>query len=191
MVSVPGIYTLVLGNFNESCLDTARIVVTADCSALSVIVPPDSITCNNSLVLLDGTTAVPAAGPNVTSEWLIPVGAVVRTEANERLLTVFTPGTFGFVVNNLISGDADTTYVNVARNLIQPVADAGAPDTISCYQRMVTLSGAGSSSGPVFDYLWTNTADDTLGMAQDVEVTSAGIYLLRITQRETGCFCGR
>lgn len=187
VVTVPGIHTLVLGNFNESCLDTARIVVTADCPALSVIVPPDSITCDNSLVLLDGTTSVPAAGPNVTTEWLIPTGAVVRSEPNERLLTVFTPGTFGFVVNNLISGDTDTTYVAVARNLTQPVADAGETDTISCYQRRVTLSGVGSSSGPVFDYLWTNTADDTLGLSREVEVGNAGIYLLRVTQRETGC----
>jgi gliding motility-associated-like protein len=187
MVTVPGIYTLVLGNFNESCLDTARIVVTADCPALSVIVPPDSITCNNSLVLLDGTTSVPATGPNVTTEWLLPAGAVVQTEPDERLLTVFTPGTFGFVINNLISGDTDTTYVAIARNLIPPIANAGEPDTISCYQRMVTLNGAGSSSGSVFDYLWTNTADDTLGMAPEVEVTSAGIYLLRVTQRVTGC----
>ncbi|WP_020567662.1 T9SS type B sorting domain-containing protein [Neolewinella persica] len=187
VVTVPGIYTLVLGNFNESCLDTARIVVAANCPALSVIVPPDSITCDNSLVLLDGTTSVPTAGPNVTTEWLIPTGAVVRTDPNERLLTVFTPGTFGFVINNLISGDADTTYVDVARNLIQPIADAGLPDTVNCYQRTVTLSGAGSSSGPVFDYLWTNTADDTLGINREVDVSSGGIYLLRVTQRETGC----
>jgi gliding motility-associated-like protein len=187
IVTVPGIYTLVLGNFNESCLDTARIVVTADCPALSVIVPPDSITCNNSLVLLDGTTSVPAAGPNVTTEWLIPVGAVVQTEPDERLLTVFTPGTFGFVVSNLISGDADTTYVDISRNLIQPISDAGEQDTISCNQRMVTLSGARSSSGPVYDYLWTNTADDTLGVNLEVDVSNGGIYLFRVTQRETGC----
>ncbi|MFK8165755.1 MAG: T9SS type B sorting domain-containing protein [Lewinella sp.] len=186
-VTVPGIYTLVLGNFNESCLDTARIVVTADCPALAVIVPPDSITCDNSLVLLDGTTSVPAAGVNVTTEWIIPMGAVVQTEPDERLLTVFTPGRFGFVVTNTISGATDTSYVDVVRNLISPVADAGEQDTISCYQRTVTLNGTGSSSGPVFDYLWTNPADDTLGVSQEVDVSTGGIYLLRVTQRETGC----
>lgn len=186
-VSVPGIYTLVLGNFNESCLDTARVVVTADCPALSVIVPPDSITCRNSLVTLDARASVPAAGQNVTTEWLLPAGAVTQAEPDERLLTVFTPGQFGFVVRNLISGDIDTVFTEVRRNLIDPVSDAGERDTINCYQRTVTLSGAGSSSGPVFDYLWTNTADDTIGLTREVDVTNGGIYLLQVTQRETGC----
>ncbi|MEM9930067.1 MAG: hypothetical protein AAF840_09635, partial [Bacteroidota bacterium] len=109
-VTVPGIYSLILGNFNQSCLDTAQIVVTATCPALSVIVPPDSITCANSLVLLDGTTSVPAAGPNIMTEWIIPAGATTQAGATERLLTVFSPGRYGFVISNLISGDADTVY---------------------------------------------------------------------------------
>lgn len=187
LVTVPGEYTLVLGNFNESCLDTARTLVVANCPALAVVVPPDSLTCTTGLVLLDGRAAVPSAGPNVTTEWLIPPGATTRSEANERLLTVFSPGNYGFVLRNLISGDIDTSFVEVIRNVTPPVADAGERGRIDCYEPTLTLSGAGSSEGPVYDYLWTNTGDDTLGLLREVDVSRGGVYLLRVTQRVTGC----
>ncbi|TXF88399.1 hypothetical protein FUA23_14775 [Neolewinella aurantiaca] len=186
-VSLPGEYTLVLGNFNESCLDTARIVVSADCPALAIVVPPDSITCARSLVELDATVSFPVPGPNVMTEWIIPAGATTQPGATDRELTVFTPGQYAFVVNNLVSGQTDTAFVEVTRNLISPVSEAGDRDTVSCYFPSVTLDGAGSSSGPLFDYVWTNTADDTLSQSITAEVTSGGIYLLRVTQRETGC----
>lgn len=186
-VSLPGEYTLVLGNFNESCLDTARTIVSANCPALAIVVPPDSITCARSLVELDATVSFPGINPNVMTEWIIPAGATTQPGPTERELTVFTPGTYAFVVNNLISGDTDTAFVEVIRNLIRPVSNAGERDTISCNFPTVTLNGAGSSAGSLFDYVWTNTADDTLSQAITAEVTRGGVYLFRVTQRETGC----
>lgn len=186
-VSLPGEYTLVLGNFNESCLDTARMIVSASCPALAIIVPPDSITCARSLVELDATVSFPAGGPNVTTEWIIPAGATTLPGASERELAVFTPGTYAFVVNNLVSGDTDTAFVEVIRNLISPISFAGELDTISCISSVVTLSGTGSSVGPLFDYVWTNTADDTLSQEFTTDVLRGGVYFFRVTQRETGC----
>ena len=186
-VSLPGEYTLVLGNFNESCLDTARTTVSADCPALAIVVPPDSITCARSLVELDATVSFPVIGPNVMTEWIIPAGATTQPGPTERELTVFTPGSYAFVVNNLISGDTDTAFVEVRRNLISPVSSAGERDTISCNVPVLTLSGAGSSAGPLFDYVWTNTADDTLSQGLTADVVRGGVYLFRVTQRETGC----
>jgi len=186
-VTVPGVYTLVLGNFNESCLDTARITVVADCPALAIIVPPDSITCDRPLVILDATTSVPSVGPNVTTEWLIPGGAITLPGENDRLLQVFSPGTFGFVVNNLISGDVDTSYAIVRENTIPPVAIAGELDTVNCYNRTITVNGAGSSVGPLFDYRWSNSADVEISDSLTARVSAGGIYLLEVTQRETGC----
>lgn len=186
-VTVPGLYTLVLGNFNESCLDTARIVVTANCPALAIVVPPDSITCNNPAVDLDASVSFPDYGPDVATEWLIPAGAITLAGADERRLQVFSPGTYGFVVRNLISLDTDTTYVVVAENTISPIADAGRRDTVNCYNRTVTLDGSGSSVGEVYDYRWSNSADDTLSDSLTADVTAGGIYLFEVTQRVTGC----
>ena len=186
-VDLPGVYTLVLGNFNESCLDTASIVVTARCPALAIVVPPDSITCINSLVTIDATVSFPAPGPNVETEWLIPPGATTQAGETERQLVTFTPGRFGFVVRNLISGDADTTYVDVARNLVRPTIAVSPQDTISCYQPRVTLSGAGSSQGALFDYAWSTASGVVISDSLTAEVQSGGIYIFEVTQRETGC----
>ena len=186
-VSLPGEYTLVLGNFDESCLDTARTFVTARCPALAIVVPPDSITCVRSLVELDATVSFPVAGPNVVTEWIIPAGATTQPGDTERELTVFSPGSYAFVVSNLISGDTDTAFVEVTRNLEQPVSFAGEVDTVSCYNPTVNLDATGSSVGPLFDYVWTNTADDTLSQSLTADVMRGGVYLFRVTQRETGC----
>lgn len=186
-VAVPGVYTLVLGNFNESCLDTARTVVVANCSALAVIVPPDSLTCNTAVVNLDASASVPNAGPNVVSEWFIPAGATTLPGTSDRELSVFSPGRYGFALRNLISGAADTIFVVVRRNILQPIVDAGPRDTINCYDPTVILNAEASSQGPEFEYLWTTTTDDTLGFTQQITVEEPGTYLLRVTQRETGC----
>ncbi|MBC6994070.1 gliding motility-associated C-terminal domain-containing protein [Neolewinella lacunae] len=186
-VTVPGVYTLVLGNFNESCLDTARTVVVADCPALAVLVPPDSLTCRNALVTLDGGPSVPAPSANVAVEWFIPAGATTQPGAGPRQLDVFTPGRYGFAIRNLISGAGDTVFVDVRRNVVQPLAEAGPRDTINCTDRTVELNGSQSVQGAEFEYLWTTVGDDTLAFAQRVTVSEPGTYLLRVTQRATGC----
>ncbi|MEL7162480.1 MAG: hypothetical protein AAFN92_17110, partial [Bacteroidota bacterium] len=157
-VTVPGTYTLVLGNFNESCLDTARTVVTANCDALAVVIPPDSLTCNNALVRLDARPSIPESGPNVTGEWITPPGAVFQPGDTDRELTVFGAGRYGYALHNLISGARDTAYVEVVRNVVQPVADAGPRDTLNCYDEEVTLDAGGSSQGAQFEYWWSSTS---------------------------------
>ncbi|MEM6769182.1 MAG: hypothetical protein AAF597_01245, partial [Bacteroidota bacterium] len=185
-VTVPGTYTLVLGNFNESCLDTARTVVVADCPVFPIIVPPDSLTCINTAISLDARPSVPAFGAAV-SEWIIPAGAVTVPGASERELTVLTPGDYGFAIENTISGDIDTFFVEVRQNIVTPVAEAGPRDTITCFEPLAFLDGSMSSQGPLLDYVWTTTSADTLGFTPQLEVGTAGSYLLSVTHRITGC----
>lgn len=186
-VTVPGEYTLILGNFNESCLDTARTTVVADCPAFAAIIPPDSLTCVRPVVTLNAENSVPPPGQFESSEWITPPGAVVQAGATDRMLNVFSPGRYGFVVRNALAGAADTLFVEVVRNQVQPVADAGPRDTVSCRSPTAVLNGTGSSSGELFDYVWTTTRDDTVGFRRIETVDRPGTYLLRVTQRETGC----
>lgn len=187
-VTIPGEYTLVLGNFNESCLDTARTTVVADCPVFPVIVPPDSITCDVTFVVLDARPSVPAIGGGEITEWIMPPGAVTIPGPADRQLTVFTPGEFGFAIENTVSGDQDTFYVEVIRNTIAPVSEAGPRDTITCYEPLALLDGSASSQGDVFDYLWTNTSGDSLGNADTLIAGLSGSYLLEVRHRFTGCF---
>ncbi len=185
VVTVPGHYQLVLTNFNESCTDTAFIEVLADCPALSIIVPPDSLTCNNQSVTLDAGFSLPDTSTSIA--WLPPEGAVARPGDTPRELVVYSPGRYGFTIRNNIGGEVDTAFVQVNRNQRSPTAEAGPRDTISCDVPAVTLSGAGSSEGELYAYVWVNTNDDTLGFDIKQEVEQAGTYLLSVTQTETGC----
>lgn len=186
-VTVPGVYTLVLGNFNESCLDTARTVVTAPCPVFPIIVPPDSITCNNPAVTLDARPSVPAAGQNEISGWLTPDGAVFVPGPDDRQLIVLTAGNFGYFIENTVSGDRDTFFVDVRRNTTPPVAEAGERDTITCYEPLALLDGSASTQGDVFDYRWTTPTGDSLGNAATALASQAGVYFLEVTHRFTGC----
>jgi gliding motility-associated-like protein len=186
-VTIPGRYTLVLGNFNESCLDTAFVEVVANCPVFASIVPPDSLTCAVARVTLDARPSTPPDGPSIEVEWIVPSGATTLPGPSLRQLEVFSPGRYGLAIRNQISGMGDTTYVDVRRNVVEPSAEAGPRDTINCYNPMVALDASRSTQGPEFEYLWTNTNDDTISFDQRVMVGDPGTYLLRVTQRFTGC----
>jgi gliding motility-associated-like protein len=186
-VTIPGEYVLVLGNFNESCLDTARTTVVANCPVFPIIVPPDSLTCINTFVVLDARPSVPAVGSGEPFEWIIPVGAVTVPGASDRELLVLTPGTFGFAIENTVSGDRDTFFIEVIQNTTLPIAEAGPRDTISCYEPFAELDGSASTMGDEFDYLWTTTNGDSLGNTPMLSIPQSGSYLLTVTHRFTGC----
>ncbi len=186
-VTIPGEYTLVLGNFNESCVDTARTQVVADCPVFPVIIPPDSLTCINNSVLLDAGPSVPAIGGGEVTAWITPAGSISIPGPQDRQLTVFSPGEYGFAIENTISGDRDTFFVTVIENTTLPVADAGARDTITCYEPLASLDASASTQGAIFDYLWTTTGGDSLGNTPLLDIGTSGSFLFSVTHRVTGC----
>ncbi|MEL6274023.1 MAG: hypothetical protein AAFU03_02810, partial [Bacteroidota bacterium] len=187
IVNVPGTYTLILGNIDGSCTDTAFIEVVADCPILSIIIPPDSLTCDNTQVLLDASPSIPSDPNEVTVEWLIPNPACAVPGATEREILVACPGNYGFVINNILEGTSDTSFVEVTQDLRAPEVEAGPNDTITCYVPLVTLDAAASEQDPRYEYVWTNAGDDTLAVGQIATTNEPGIYLLRVMNRETGC----
>ncbi len=187
-VTVPGSYTLILGNFNGSCRDTATTEVVAICPALAIIVPHEELNCrNNTVVMLDARPSIPGVGPNVTVEWLTPAGASFLPGDSERELIVFSAGRYGFVVNNLISGAVDTVYTEVGIDITPPVVEAGESDTITCRNPVVFLDGSASDTLGNFSYVWSSTTEDTIGLDYRVPVSEPGLYFLRVTNEGSGC----
>ena len=70
-----------------------------------------------------------------------------------------------------------------------PLVQIDPPDTLDCLIDTVTLSAAGSSSGPDHEYSWTTLAGMPIGSlgAKEVEITDPGYYVLSIRQWSTGC----
>ncbi|MCC6460194.1 MAG: choice-of-anchor L domain-containing protein [Saprospiraceae bacterium] len=82
-----------------------------------------------------------------------------------------------------------TTSVTIDQNTTPPVAATGSADEIDCNTTSVTLSSAGSDTGPQFQYLWSTTNGHLLGQADEPEprVDAPGTYVLQITNTENGC----
>ena len=186
-VTVPGEYSLLLENLDGSCWDTARISVVAPCPVLSVIVPPDSITCRRTSITLDASYSLPASTESDSIVWFEPDNALTVPTANARRLTVFSGGRYGFALRNRITGLFDTAYVDVVVNQRAPVVEAGPTDTLTCYLPELLLGSDMTDTGSLFHHVWTTTDDDTLAFTSRYAATTPGTYLLRVTQTETGC----
>lgn len=70
-----------------------------------------------------------------------------------------------------------------------PLVQIDQPDTLDCLTDTIILSAGASSSGPDFLYQWENFDGTPLGPigAAKAEVTEAGLYILSIIQKSTGC----
>ncbi|MEM7574110.1 MAG: hypothetical protein AAF433_14475 [Bacteroidota bacterium] len=186
-VTVPGTYTYIISNFDGSCTDTATIEVTVDCPILTIIVPPDSLTCDRAQVILDASFSLPAAGPGVTTEWLFDNPICVQPQPDPRQLGVACPGIYGFVINNPAFGLSDTLFVEVTQDIAAPIVEAGPSDTLTCNQPLILLDGSASEQDPRYDFSWTSGGIDTVGTGLTATINEPGVYLLQVRNRETGC----
>jgi gliding motility-associated-like protein len=76
--------------------------------------------------------------------------------------------------------------VYVAQNLEAPVANAGLDQQLDCLHSDVTLN-ASSSSGNNFTLQWTNESGLLLSSQSIVVTDTAGLYVLQLTNTQTGC----
>ncbi len=188
MVTVPGTYTMIISNFDGSCSDTASIEVVADCPLLAIIIPPDSLTCQRTQVVLNASPSLPTDPAGTTIEWISDVNpACLLPGANDRQLITACPGNFSFVLRNTALGISDTASATVRQNLVPPMVEAGSNDTINCYQPIAQLDASASEQDSRFTYIWFNSNNDTLATTQLSNTNQSGIYFLRVTNTETGC----
>ncbi|MDX1685015.1 MAG: gliding motility-associated C-terminal domain-containing protein [Saprospiraceae bacterium] len=61
------------------------------------------------------------------------------------------------------------------------------PDSITCASPNVSLSSSGSSTGPEYQYSWTNPEGDIISNDTVAVVNKPGLYVLKVTNQRTGC----
>ena len=181
-VTTTGTYTLVATNQDNGCTESTTVTVGENIETPESNAGPDNnLTCDVSEVMLDGTGSTTG---NVTYEWLNAGGVVVSTDINA---SVTEAGTYTLIVTNSASGCTALSTATVTPDVNLPIADAGLPQLLDCNIDMVTISGAGSSTGPGFAYEWFDANDVSLGSDLDVDVTTPGTYTILITNTTNGC----
>lgn len=181
-VDTSGLYILVVENAGLNCADTAEVLVLANCDPLAAIVSPDTLTCGQGSVTLDGSAS--STGPGITYQWIAPLAGCITAGQGTAQAQVVCPGDYQLIVTNNAFGASDTAAVRVETDTLLPVALASTRDTLSCVQTEATLTSAGSSSG---DYTWLDEFANDLGDADSIVVDQPGTYFLEVRNPVSGC----
>ena len=182
-----GTYLLVVVNELNGCTDTDEAVVTTDTLRPTVaIVSPDLLTCIQPQVTINGNGSQGGAG--IVYAWVSTNGNIVSGQ-NSKQVVVNAAGDYTLNVLNTVNGCSSTASTVVTDNIILPIADAGAPATLTCTVEQVTLQGTGST-GSTYTYAWTAQAGGQImtgGNTPNPVVNQPGTYNLVVTNLSTGC----
>ncbi|MBK8556478.1 MAG: choice-of-anchor L domain-containing protein [Lewinellaceae bacterium] len=188
VVTAAGDYTLVVTNTLNGCMDSTTISVLPD-NSIPVVAAAftDTITCAVTVTTLDGTGS--STGANYTYEWMTSNGNILSGQNNLQA-TAGAPGQYTLIVTNTTNSCTSTFNVDVPSDLVNPVADAGNSQILSCTNPLLTLDGSNSSTGAQYSYVWTasNGGNITAGNTTlNPEINASGTYNLVVTNNANGC----
>ncbi len=187
LVDEPGTYQLLVTNLINNCQSIASVTIGED------IAPPIAeagqggiLSCSLTSMLLDGTGS--SAGNNIEYEWSSPNGSI-SSGANTLTPTINAPGNYFILVTNTTNGCTTTDMVQIDEDDSLPDAETLPAPPLTCNVTQLTLSGAGSASGPEYTYLWSTTNGNISSGETTLNpiITASGIYLLTVTNTATNC----
>ena len=175
-VSAGGVYTLTVTN-TTGCTSSATASVSVNNTAPGATATGGLVTCTTTSTTLTGGPA----GFNYS--WTGPGGF---TSAVQSPTGVTAAGVYTLRVTNPANGCTSTATASVTVNTTPPIAMATG-GTITCGNTTTTVSGAGSSTGAGFTYLWSGPGTIVNGTTLTATVNAAGTYTLRVTNTANGC----
>ncbi len=186
-VGAGGTYQILVTNTTNGCTEIATVTVTENADLPNASAnAPIGLDCNNTQVSIDGNGS--STGTEFTYLWTTSDGNIVsgNTSINP---TIDQPGTYQIEVTNSTNGCTQIAIVTVGENTTPPIADAGTNQLLDCNTTSVSLSGATSSSGPNYTYLWT-TSNGLIVSGETTlfpNVEAAGTYQIEVTDQTNGC----
>ena len=184
-VDIQGTYNLLVTNVTNGCTSTDAMDVT-----LNAVYPAASagidrlLTCAQTIVTLDGSAS--SNGANFQIVWTGP--GINGSNSNQVSPQVTQPGMYIVSVTDNGNSCSSIDTVQVAQNIAQPAASAGADLHLDCQTTDVTLDGSLSANGATITYLWSG-AGITPGTEsqQSPVITQPDTYTLLVTDTDNGC----
>ncbi|MCE7925286.1 MAG: hypothetical protein DYG98_19695 [Haliscomenobacteraceae bacterium CHB4] len=185
VIDQPGAYTLFVTDQQNGCSATAVVIVGEDVAPPVIAIDvPDTLTCTLTTLPLTGSVTQPTGG--FTAAWTTGGGHFILGQ-NSLNPIVDAPGIYTLTVQNNQNGCSATAQTTVLQDTTAPVAQALAPEAITCSNTTVSLNGTGSSVGAGFAYAWSGgqivSGQNTLSPL----VAAAGSYILTVTNEVNGC----
>ena len=188
ITNVPaGTYSVTTTDGNFCTHELANIVVDPPVIPTAVAAAPSNIDCNTSSLHLDGTGST--TGQDISYLWTTNDGNIVSGQNTLNDCLINASGTYELFVTNFITNCISTARVTVIADVDPPAAAASAPNNLDCVTPSTTMTGAGSSVGPDFEYLWTTANGNIVSGATTLSptVNAAGTYTLTVTNTTNGC----
>ncbi len=182
-ISEPDTYQILVTNNDNGCTETAEVIIEEDVELPTAeTVMADLLTCTETEVQISGTGS--STGNNFSYSWTDSNGTEISTDLNA---IVGSPDTYQLQVTNTDNGCTETNTVTVETDEDTPVSLAGAPQTITCDDAMVTLDGSNSTTGATITYSWTNSSGTEVGTTPTIETDVADEYTLTVMDSSNGC----
>ncbi|MCB9285484.1 MAG: gliding motility-associated C-terminal domain-containing protein [Lewinellaceae bacterium] len=186
-VQQPGEYALVVTRLQNGCTDSSFVLVQGNFLAPFVDAGPGStLNCQDILALLDGSATYQDG--NFAFEWVDPQG-VSLPWTDSLQVEVDQAGWYFLNATDLENGCMAVDSVLIVQDTVAPLADAGAPDTLTCLIVQLNLDGSGSSNSGMLEFSWETLDGNLVGppTLPDPEVDAPGTYLLTVTDPVNFC----
>lgn len=188
IVDAAGTYQLIVTDTTNFCADTVSVFVPVDTlQPLSVAGPDRVLTCDSTLVTLDGSGS--STGPQFGYEWEEVLGTGL-VDTNGLQATVASPGTFMLIVTDTQNGCLDTSSAVVTIDTLSPTATIVPPLRLNCARTEVQLNGSNADAGPEFSFSWNTTGNGNFTGGTNTLIPSVdapGLYELEVENDATGC----
>lgn len=176
-------YTVTVTDLGNGCVNTSTVTVSEDVTPpdVSVDVNPDPITCNNSTVILNGSSTY----PNVSYQWTTTgTGTILNNTTTTPIVNA--AGTYNLTVTNTDNNcSATSVNVNVTEDKVAPAVAVNAPSgDITCSVNEVTISVEQNAD---YNYSWSGVGNITTPNSYSTNVDAAGTYTCIVEDIDNGC----
>ncbi|MEQ1746820.1 MAG: PKD domain-containing protein, partial [Saprospiraceae bacterium] len=188
VVNAAGAYTLLVTNTANGCTADSTVLVTADADAIVAVAnAPDTLTCTVLSVSLNANGSSPI--PGLTFAWTTANGLLLGG-TDTPTPTAGAPGTYLLLLTNPANGCTASDQAIVLQNTTPPNIAIAQPDTLTCANPTLVLTGQNNGPSGSFAYLWTAAGGGNILVGETTlspTVNAAGTYTLAATDLVNGC----
>jgi len=183
-VNQPGIYTLIILNYDNGCLASKSVEVEADTISPVVNAGDDqTLKCSSDLLQLDGTGS--AFGLNITYSWTAENGSNIINPTSTTP-EIETADTYYLTVLDDANGCSSPDTVLISAPEI-PVATITGDSIITCLQTTVFLQGSSSQTGNTLDFIWKDEMATVLSSNLNYTASEPGMIFFESFDTKSEC----
>jgi gliding motility-associated-like protein len=186
-IDEPGTYILVVTNNQNTCIDTAEVLIDLNNEVPIAGTGPNQIMgCGVTQLELEGTAS--SSNPILNYYWDTPSGNIV-SGSNTLNPIIDEPGTYTLTVSDPFNGCESTSQVEITQNTETPVVASGPGGEINCTTSELTLQASATGQTQNFSIQW-NTSDGNIvsgGNTLNPTIDAGGTYELIVIDTTNNC----